>query len=88
MRLNANDEPYESSRAEFLVNTRRIPDFLVVKNFEYGYVEDLIDNALAGQTFQTTGRKYCFGDMAHAYQSLAPGPDNDDPIIDVIVEVG
>lgn len=88
MRLDADDEPYESSRAEFLVNTRRIPDFKLVKDFAYGYVEELIERALKGSVYQTTGRKYSFGDMAHEYVSLEPGRDNDDPIIEVTVEVG
>ena len=57
-----------------------------MRTFQLGYVEHIVDAALAGKTFMSTSEKYSFGDEPRWYTSiLADGGEVPDRTIEVQV---
>ena len=72
----------------YRVSTRKLEDFKINNEFEYGYIEDLIDEAMEGKTDLYTGSKYSFGDCTGWYTALEPDAECDDPEVYISVTVG
>jgi hypothetical protein len=81
-------EPVPGAGGTYRVSTRKLDEFKLNHEFEYGYVEDLINDALVGKTHIGTGRKYSFGDGDGWYTALQPDADCDDPEVEIEVTVG
>lgn len=77
----------------FLVSTRKIEEFVKEHEFEYGYVEHLVDAALDQHARgfsprMSTGRKYSFTDGGEDwYDALRPDEGCADELIEADVDV-
>lgn len=70
---------------EFRIDTSKIAEFKKIKRFEYGYVQNTIEDALNGKLHQTSSRKYSFGDCDTWYADLIA--DSNCTFPEIIVEV-
>ena len=91
----SSDGCFSAGSETFLVSTRKIAQFEKDHDFEYGYVDHLINAALAkiGKGFASvmleTGRKYSFTDGGQEwYADLAPDEGCEDPTVLVEITVG
>lgn len=81
-------ETSQSGQGVYLVSTRKLEEFVTGHDFEYDYIEDLIEAAIKGSTEIATSNKYCFGDYPEWYTPLEPDRDCADPVIEIEVTVG
>jgi hypothetical protein len=79
-------DEYRSDTTEYQVSTRKLEEWVKDHEFEYGYIQNIIEACMKG-AWHHASRKYSFGDTPDWWGDLKPDANCTDPVKCLAYEV-